>query len=116
MIFNGNLNAETLRDALMLARTAMSLDDSDAWSHRAIGVAYTFTREFDLAGLHLDRAVELNPMDVRITCMRALWLTYTGKAEDSLRSFDADVRRDPFPPKWFWTLRGLALFQCRRTA
>jgi len=114
MIYNKNLCSETLRDGLMLARTALSLDDSDAWSHRAIGFAYTLSKQFDLAGLHFDRAVELNPADVRITSMRALWLAYTGRADDALRSLDADLRRDPFPPKWLWAHRGVALFQRRR--
>jgi len=114
MIYNTNLCPETLREGLMLARTAMSLDDSDAWSHRAIGFAYTLSRQFDLAGLHLGRAVELNPMDVRITSMRALWLAYMGRADDALRTVDADLRRDPFPPNWLWAFRGMALFQCRR--
>src|SRR5499427_883155 len=60
MIYDTNLCPETLSDMLTYARTAMSLDDSDAWSHRAIGVAYLLSRRFDLAGLHLARAVELN--------------------------------------------------------
>ena len=114
MIYNTNLCPETLREGLMLARTALSLDDSDAWSHLAIGFAYTLSRQFDVAGLHLVRAVELNPMDVRITTMRALWLVYTGRAGDALSTLDAGVRRDPFPPKWFWAIRGVALFQCRQ--
>lgn len=113
MIYNSDLRPDTLRDAFMLARTAMLLDDSDAWSHRAIGVAHLLSREFDLAGLHLGRAVELNPVDVRMTSMRAFWLAYTGKATEALRSLDADLRRDPFPPQWFWAIRGVALFQCR---
>jgi TolB-like protein len=114
MIYNTDLRPETLHDAHVLARTAMSLDDSDAWSHRAIGVTYLLSREFDLAGLHLGRAAELNPVDVRMTSMRALWLAYSGRVDDALRSLDADLRRDPFPPKWFWAIRGVALFQCRR--
>jgi adenylate cyclase len=114
IIYNTDLRPETLTDALMLARTAMSLDDSDAWSHRAVGLAYMFSKQFDLAELHLGRAVELNPMDVRITSMHAIWLAYTGRADDALRSLDADVRRDPFPPKWFWAIRGGALFTSRR--
>jgi len=36
----------------------MSLDDSDAWSHRAIGLSHLFARQFDLAGLHLGRRAE----------------------------------------------------------
>ena len=114
MIYDTDLRPETLGDVLLHARTAMSLDDSDAWSHRAIGHAYTLTKQFDQAGLHLSRAVELNPMDVRITSTHALWLAYTGRADDALRSLDADLKRDPFPPKWFWGIRGVALFQCRQ--
>src|SRR5262249_18506250 len=49
-----------------------------------------------------------------MTSMRAMWLTYTGRVDDALPSLDADLRRDPFPPKWFWAIRGLALFQSRR--
>src|SRR5262249_31893473 len=102
MVWNTEMRPEMLQEVAAHARTAMSLDDSDAWSHRAIGLSHLFARQFDLAGLHLNRAVELNPMDVRLTAVRALWLIYTGKVEDALRSFEADVRRDPFPPKNFW--------------
>src|SRR5262249_52874262 len=97
-----------------LARTAMSLDDSDAWSHRAMGVAFMMARQLDLAGPHFDRAVELNPIDVRITSVRALWLLYTGRAQEALGSFDSDARLDPFPPRWASVLRGVALFQAHR--
>src|SRR5262249_20780752 len=45
MIFHADPRPETLQEALPLARTAMSLDDSDAWSHRAIGLAYLLSRQ-----------------------------------------------------------------------
>src|SRR5262249_32466070 len=58
MVFNNTMRPETLQEGLALGRTAMSLDDLDAWSHRAMGFAYTLSRQFDLAGVHLNRAVE----------------------------------------------------------
>jgi TolB-like protein/class 3 adenylate cyclase/Tfp pilus assembly protein PilF len=113
-LFHLDLRSETLREALMLAQTALLLDEADAWCHAALGYAYLIARQHDLAGIHLDRAVALNPMDVRITSKRALWLTYTGRPDEAARSLDADLRRDPFPPAWYWDFLGIALFEARR--
>jgi adenylate cyclase len=112
--FHFDLRSETLQEALTHARTALSLDEADAQSHGAAGYAYTIGNQHDLAGLHHERAVALNPMDVRITSPRALWLTYTGRADEALRSLDSDLSRDPFPPAWFWFTRGAAMFEARR--
>lgn len=70
--------------------------------------------QHELAGIHLDRAVALNPTDTRITSVHALWLAFDGKEDEAVRCLDADLRRDPFPPTWFWNFRGIALFQARR--
>ncbi len=108
------LRPESLNEAIVLARKALSIDDADAWSHRAIGYAYMMGGQHELAGIHLDRAVALNPTDARITSVHALWLAFAGKGDEAARCLDADLRRDPFPPAWFWNFRGIALFQARR--
>jgi adenylate cyclase len=112
--FHFDLRPETLQEALTFAQRALSLDEADAHCHGAAGYAYTIGNQHELAGLHHDRAVALNPMDVRITSPRALWLTYTGRADGALRSLDSDLSRDPFPPAWFWFTRGAAMFEARR--
>jgi adenylate cyclase len=112
--FHFDLHSETLQEALTFAQRALSLDEADAHCHGAAGYAYTIGNQHDLAGLHHDRAIALNPMDVRITSPRALWLTYTGRADEALRSLDSDLLRDPFPPAWFWFTRGAAMFEARR--
>jgi hypothetical protein len=43
--------------------------------------------------------------------LRGLWLTYVGRGEEALRSMDADLRRNRFPPTWHWDCRGIAFFQ-----
>jgi TolB-like protein/Flp pilus assembly protein TadD len=113
-LFHLSLNSENLSKALTLAQKALSLDEADAWSHSVMAFAYLFKGQHELAGIHLDRAVALNPMDVRITSTRALWLDFTGRGNEAVQSLDADLRRDPFPPAWFWNFRGIALFQARR--
>jgi TolB-like protein len=112
--YHVSLLSDELDEARMLARQAISLDESDAWSHAVVGLVYTIEGQHELAGLHFDRAIILNPMDVRITSVYALWLAYTGRGDQAVRSLDADLRRDPFPPEWLWGFRGLALFQCHR--
>ena len=113
-LFHFDRRSQTLREALMLAQKALSLDEADAWCHAALGFAYLIAGQHDLAGLHLNRATALNPMDVRITSKRALWLSYTGRGDEAARSLDADLRRDPFPPAWYWGFLGVALFEGRR--
>jgi TolB-like protein/Tfp pilus assembly protein PilF len=113
-LYHFDLRSETLCEALTLAQQALSLDEADAWCHAALGFAYLLTGQHELAGVHLNRAIALNPMDVRITSQRALWLSYTGRGDEATRSLDADLRRDPFPPSWYWSFLGVALFQARR--
>jgi adenylate cyclase len=77
-------------------------------------MVYLTMKQFDLAGAHFDRALALNPNDTIASMLRGLWLAYMGRGEEALRYLDADLRRDPFPPSWYWEFRGVALFQMRR--
>jgi adenylate cyclase len=104
----------TLDEALRLADTAVRLDPADASSHRAVGLVAMIMKRLDLAGVHYDRALALNPTDTFTICLRGLWLAHMGRADEALRSVDAGLRRDPFPPTFYWEFRGVALFQARR--
>jgi Tfp pilus assembly protein PilF len=68
----------------------------------------------DLAGLHYDRALSLNPNDVNIVGDRANWLMYAGRLDEALLSLNAAMQRDPYPPSWVWEVRGLILFHQQR--
>jgi TolB-like protein/class 3 adenylate cyclase/tetratricopeptide (TPR) repeat protein len=112
--YHFDLDARTLHEALTLAHQAVYLDESDAWSHAALGYACTIAGQHDLAGLHLQRAIALNPLDVRITSKHAMWMTFLGRGDEAVRILESDLRRDPFPPAWYWDFLGIALFQARR--
>jgi TolB-like protein/class 3 adenylate cyclase len=105
---------EKLKRAEAGARTALSLDDHDAASHDAMGYVAMHQRKFDLAGIHFDRAVSLNPNDVYIAADRANWLVRVGRLAEALQILEAAMQRDPFSPTWFWEVRFTALFHLNR--
>jgi TolB-like protein len=107
-------NPETMRRAETCARKALSLDDNDAWSHQAMGLVATHQWQFDLAGVHYDRAMSLNPNDINVAADRANWLMRVGRPDEALRAVEAAMRRDPFPPTWIWEVRFYALYHLKR--
>ncbi len=109
-----NQQPKMLRHAEASAQVALSLDDHDAWSHQAMGYVALHQRRFDLAGMHFERAVSLNPNDVLTAGDRANWLARTGRPDEALRILDAAMRRDPFPAMYFWDFRFTVLFNLKR--
>ena len=107
---------EDLEEGLRAAQTAVRLDPLDSSGHRQLGLIYSKMRQYEQGGIHLDRAVALNPNDVYASMFRGLWLAFTGRGEEALGSLEADLRRDPFPPAWYWGCRGVAFLQLRRHA
>jgi len=113
-LFHVNLRREKLDEALTLARKAVSLDEADAWSQAIVGFACFIGRQYDLAEHHIDRAVALSPVDIRISSVRALWLAFTGSGKEAIRGLAIASRRDPFPPAMMWDTLGVAFFQAHR--
>jgi Flp pilus assembly protein TadD len=105
---------ESLEQALQAGKRAVALDDSDSRCHSMLGSTYMFRRQFELAGLHHERARTLNPNDVVNIAARAHWLCRTGRVAEALAEFDTALQRDPFPPSYYWEIRSVALIQARR--
>ena len=105
---------EILDAALASAQRALTLDESDATAHHAMGLVAIRLRQFSPAGQHFDRAISLNPNDVSIACERANWLTYMGRFDEALSILESAQQRDPYPPNWVAEIRGQALFGLKR--
>ncbi|WP_192355664.1 adenylate/guanylate cyclase domain-containing protein [Mesorhizobium mediterraneum] len=116
ILYSAHGRREDLEEGFRAAQKAVELDPLDSASHRALGLIHSMMRQYELGGIHLDRAVALNPNDVHASTFRGLWLALTGHGQEALRSLDADLRRNPFPPAWYWGCRGAALLQLRRHA
>ena len=112
--FHLTLHPNMLHDALRFARKAVSLDQADAWCHTMLSHVYLFDHQHDLSEFHFQKAIALNPSDIRAASVRALWLTFAGRGEEAVVDLQAALRRDPFPPAWVWDYLGIAAFQARR--
>jgi TolB-like protein len=96
------------------AEQALALDSTNELPHTAMAFVYTYSKQFDLAGVHYERSIHLNPNNPRVATMHAMWLTYVGRPKEALQRLDETVRCDPFPTTWYWGVRGVTLFQLRR--
>ena len=105
---------ETLDAALASARRALALDENDARSHHAMAYVALRRCEYDLAGHHHARALALNPNDAELAAQRANWLMHVGRLDEALATLDASLERDPFPPIWYWDVRGYVLYHLKR--
>ena len=107
---------QTINQMLTYAEKALALDDRNENCHLVAGMALIYLRKFDLAGVHLDRAIALNPNSVWVGGGRANWLFRVGRAQEALDSLDELMKHDPLPPPWLWELRSAILFQLDRFA
>jgi adenylate cyclase len=112
--FFEDVQPKTLELTLTSAQKALSLDDRNEACHYMVGAALIYFKKFDLAGVHLDRALALNPNNVYCAAARANWLFRVGRPQEALESLEEVMRRDPLPPPWFWELRCEILFQLNR--
>ncbi len=73
---------EALECAVSYARRAVALDEFDSEAHVAMGWAYMNQKKFDLAEIHLDRAIECNPNDYGAFCVKSFLLSWSGRASE----------------------------------
>ena len=105
---------ETIREALACAQKALALDGTDYLCHASMGFALTYFEQFDVAEVHLDKAVELNPNSIYAAGGRANLLARVGRTREALDIVDLATQRDPLLADALWELRSIILFQEKR--
>jgi TolB-like protein len=73
---------EAIDRAVSYARMAVALDEFDSDSHAAMGTAYLALKNFDLAEVHIDRAIECNPNAYGAYCVKSWLLALSGRASE----------------------------------
>lgn len=101
-----------LADVLATGEKALLLDDQDARTHLALGVAQLFSYRHDRAVHHLERAVALNPNDDLIAVEHGRLLMYLDRPDEGLKRVHEAMRLNPFHPNWYWNIEG----RCHHTA
>jgi TolB-like protein/DNA-binding SARP family transcriptional activator len=73
---------EAIERAVSHARKAVTLDEFDAYAQAMMGEAYLYQKKFDLAEVHLNRAIECNPNSYDAYCTKSWLLALTGRASE----------------------------------
>jgi adenylate cyclase len=96
------------------ARRSLSLDSSKSAGHNAMSLVCAFHDRMDLALVHVNRALTLNPNSTLAAVNRAQWLAFSGNCTEAIEELEVILKRDPIPPTWFWDTKGSVLFQLKR--
>jgi len=110
------LTAKTrfLNEAVAAARTAVSLDPNDSYTHAGLGGAYTLKRDYSRAEFHIKRALINNPNDEVALRTLAHWLVRVGRPEEALVTLNGALQHDPFPSDFHWDIAAIAFIIGRR--
>ena len=84
--------------AVSYARKAIALDDFDSKAHSTMGQAYIYQKKFDLAEVHLDRAIEYNPNSYYAFCAKSWLLALTGRASEVMVCGATALHLNPLAP------------------
>lgn len=90
-----------LDEALSIARTAVSLDDKDAFCHLAVARVHLARREYREALAECRTSLELNPSFAQAHCAMGDALCYAGRVEEAILEFAEFIRLSPQDP-WRW--------------
>jgi TolB-like protein/Flp pilus assembly protein TadD len=94
----GTSRQEALESAVSYARKAMTLDKFDSDAHTAMGWAYLNLQKYDLAEVHLDRAIECNPNDYNAFCTKSWLLALTGRVSEVMICGANALHLNPLAP------------------
>jgi adenylate cyclase len=94
----GTPSEQVVRLALEHAKSALTLDDSDSTAHATAAWTYLVSGDFDLADIHSNRAIELNPNDWYAARTRGVVTNYLGYHSHALEWIHKALRLDPLHP------------------
>jgi DNA-binding SARP family transcriptional activator len=93
-----NRGYEPLDRAAAFARKAISLDEFDSNAQTGMGSAYLYLKKFELAEIHLNRALECNPNDENALCLKSWLLALTDRADEVTVCSTVAMRLNPLAP------------------
>lgn len=91
-------------------KRAIELDETDAESHRIAGSLALYTRDFERAKFHFNRAIELNPNHAFIVGRMGEIHNFLGDGEAALEYQKRARMLDPFLPAYCRELEAIAYY------
>jgi adenylate cyclase len=86
---------KSLDRAYDLAKKALSMEESNALAHSALGSIYLRRTQYDLAMSELQRAIELNPNHTGSQSMLGSVMLYSGRKDEAIYWIESALRLDP---------------------
>jgi adenylate cyclase len=97
----GKSPQENYKKAFKLAQKALSMDESDGFSHALMSFLYLLKREYEKAIESGKRSVEMQPNGATVHMILGGTLSYAGRVDEAILYLKRAIRLNPFPP-WFY--------------
>jgi len=88
---------ENYTKAFKFAQKALSLDESDAFSHGLLGYIYLLMRKYEKAIESGKRSLELQPNGALLHVLLGSTLSYAGRVDEAIVHLKQAIRLNPFP-------------------
>jgi len=102
----GKSPKESMAKAFKLANKAISLDESDAYSHALLGNCFLVMRKYEKAISIGERAIALDPNGAILQVLLGLSLSYADRLDEAIGYIKKGIRLNPFPPYYYYVHLG----------
>jgi TolB-like protein/Tfp pilus assembly protein PilF len=89
---------DALDRAYSLAQKAVALDDADSPARYAIAGACFYRGQHELAKVHIEKALELNPNDYHTICSKGWFLAFSDRPSEGVECSIEAMRLNPLVP------------------
>jgi TolB-like protein len=104
---------QALDRSYQLAQKAVDLDAADSMARYALAWCCACKNQLELALVHIEKAVALNPNDYHILCAKSYFLALSGRFAEGIACSTEAMRLNPFAPDACLFSIGLAEFAAR---
>jgi len=102
----GKSTRENLKKAFELAQKAISLDNSDGFSHALLGSVYSMMKQYEKSIVAGERSIELDPNVADINVIFGQTLNYAGRPDEGMQYIKKAIRLNPYPPYFYFSNLG----------
>ncbi len=108
------MTKKRIEQALIDAKYALSLDDSESEIHRILAAIYLWTRNYKLSGYHYREARRLSPNDANIAVKMARFFAFIDQLDDALLLVRHAMFLNPLHPSWYFRELGVVYYSMEK--
>jgi TolB-like protein/class 3 adenylate cyclase len=101
---------DTMETALVLARRSVALAPNDEFIYRTLGGILRLDTQYEAAVDAYQSALSRSPSNPDVLMALAFTRALMGNGGEAVEYADTAMRLNPYPPAWYHSWRGIALF------